>query len=201
MTGHLKSCFQKANTGDGGKKKAAARPVFHLVVQGRYAPQYWMHLAVPKAAQLELLDQFLRDIWLECCGHTSAFEIEGTMYSAEPMGMQDEPTTARLQDVVRPDVTFHYEYDFGSATHLKLKVLSEYKSDLDAREVRLLARNEPPVIPCSRCGAPAVEVCTECVYSDEGWLCRKCAAGHECGEDMFLPVVNSPRVGVCGYTG
>lgn len=24
---------------------------------------------------------------------------------------------------------------------------------------------------------------------------------HECGEDMLLPVVNSPRVGMCDYTG
>ena len=27
------------------------------------------------------------------------------------------------------------------------------------------------------------------------------AVGHECGQEMLLPVVNSPRVGVCGYVG
>jgi hypothetical protein len=32
-------------------------------------------------------------------------------------------------------------------------------------------------------------------------LCQACAEDHECGEDMQLPVVNSPRVGVCGYAG
>jgi hypothetical protein len=24
---------------------------------------------------------------------------------------------------------------------------------------------------------------------------------HECGEEALLPVVNSPRMGMCGYTG
>ena len=37
--------------------------------------------------------------------------------------------------------------------------------------------------------------------NEEGWLCQSCADEHECGEDMLLPVVNSPRTGVCGYAG
>jgi hypothetical protein len=45
---------------------------------------------------------------------------------------------------------------------------------------------EPPLISCEVCGKPATEVC---------------AGEHECGEEMLLPVVNSPRVGMCGYTG
>jgi hypothetical protein len=61
--------------------------------------------------------------------------------------------------------------------------------------------NEPPSIPCMSCGKIAAQVCTECLWSGEGWLCDECAAEHECGEEMLLPVVNSPRVGVCGYTG
>ena len=44
----------------------------HLQVEGRYLPMYWMHLAVNASATLETLDQFLRAIWLECCGHLSA---------------------------------------------------------------------------------------------------------------------------------
>ena len=27
------------------------------------------------------------------------------------------------------------------------------------------------------------------------------STGHDCDEDHRLPVVNSPRCGVCGYTG
>jgi len=32
-------------------------------------------------------------------------------------------------------------------------------------------------------------------------VCEGCAGEHECGEEMLLPVVNSPRVGMCGYEG
>ncbi|MDI6903856.1 MAG: hypothetical protein QMC77_09015, partial [Methanocellales archaeon] len=57
------------------------------------------------------------------------------------------------------------------------------------------------LIICESCGKTATRVCTQCVWSGEGWLCDECAGKHECGEDMLLPVVNSPRVGMCGYTG
>ena len=42
---------------------------------------------------------------------------------------------------------------------------------------------------------------TQCIYEDKGCLCDACAKSHECGEEMLLPLVNSPRAGVCGYTG
>jgi hypothetical protein len=29
---------------------------------------------------------------------------------------------------------------------------------------------------------------------------RDCTAGHACDHELYLPVVNSPRSGVCGYT-
>lgn len=65
----------------------------------------------------------------------------------------------------------------------------------------MLARNHPHEIECSYCGKPATHVCRECIYDDGGWLCDDCTEKHECGEEMLLPVVNSPRVGVCAYTG
>ena len=46
------------------------------------------------------------------------------------------------------------------------------------------------------------------VDGQECLLCKKCAEKHEHGkgeepvdEGTFLPVVNSPRMGMCGYTG
>jgi hypothetical protein len=197
MTRHLKSCQQKHASPQEGKKTLT----FHLLVEGRYQPDYWMHIEIPAGATLDVLDQFLRDIWLECCGHLSEFEIDGTRYTVEPMDLDDEPMNVKLKDVLTQGTTFLHAYDFGSTTHLKLKVVSEYKSELTGKKVRILARNEPPVIPCGLCGKPATKICMECAYSKEGWLCDECAARHECGEEMFLPVVNSPRVGVCAYTG
>jgi hypothetical protein len=198
MGRHLNACKQKTRA-SGAKR--ARKTAFHLLVEGRYQPEYWMHLEAPAGATLETLDRFLRDIWLECCGHMSEFEIDGTRYSVEPMDMDDEFMDVKLSEVFSPGMKLDHIYDFGSTTHLRLKVISEDQSDLAGRKIRVLARNEPPVIPCGNCGKPATKVCANCAYSEEGWLCTECAAKHECGEEMFLPVVNSPRTGVCGYTG
>jgi hypothetical protein len=200
MTRHLASCRKKAAPSE-TLPKAASKTAFHLTVEGRYATEYWMHLEAPVKATLDTLDRFLRDTWLECCGHLSEFTIEGRRYSVEPLDFDDGFLDVRLKDVLVPSMKFEHAYDFGSTTYLRLKVVSEIESTLKRNEIKVLARNEPPVIPCSRCGAPAAQVCAQCIYSGEGWLCEKCAGDHECGEEMLLPVVNSPRVGVCGYTG
>ena len=204
MTKHLKSCKQKegnSETSSPGRSLRKAE-VFHLVVEARYSSDYWMHLEVPADATLEDLDSFLRRIWLECCGHMSAFMIEGKTYSVAPMAeFDDESMETRLDDVLSPGMKFHYEYDFGSTTYLALKVVSQEQKQIKGKSIRVLARNEPPYYTCMSCSKMAAHVCTECLWSGEGWLCDECAAEHECGEEMLLPVVNSPRVGVCGYTG
>jgi len=200
MTQHLKSCKRKQEAA-ATPKTGAKTKAFHLLVEGRYLAEYWMHLAVPAHATLDTLDRFLRDTWLECCGHMSAFEIDGTTYSVEPMDADEEGMDVKLKDVLAPGMKFSHEYDFGSTTHLRLKVVSEEQSGPTGRGIRVLARNEPPPIACVKCGQPAAQVCVQCLYSGKGWLCEKCASEHKCDEEMFLPVVNSPRVGVCGYTG
>jgi len=165
-----------------------------------------MHLEAPAHATLEDLDAILRDLWLECCGHLSAFRIQGADYSssgslwdvahADGAGMD-----VKLDDVLTPGVKFFYEYDFGTTTELTLRLLSERQITSRGKSIRVLARNEPPFIPCDSCGKNSSRVCTECAWSGEGWLCDECARQHGCDEDMLLPVVNSPRVGMCGYTG
>ena len=110
--------------------------------------------------------------------------------------------TARLSQVLEVGMKFFYEYDYGSTTALVLKVVALRGQGLPKGAVQLLARNEAPHISCQRCSIrPANQICTECAFEGEGWLCEACAVAHECGDEMCLPVVNSPRVGVCGYTG
>jgi len=60
--------------------------------------------------------------------------------------------------------------------------------------VRLAARNEPPAWPSEACGKAATAVCTQCLYAGKGFCCSAHVSSHECGEDMLLPVVNSPRM-------
>jgi len=101
-----------------------------------------------------------------------------------------------LRDALRPGVKFRHEYDFGTTTELDLKCISERRGMVrDAIEI--LARNDMPGFFCDECGTPAKEICGDC----ESFLCESCAKEHECGEDMLLPVVNSPRMGMCAYSG
>jgi len=204
MTRHIQGCLQKHPAGGPTSPQAQLRRarVFHLVVQGRYAPGYWLHLEARASARLDDLDQFLRHIWLECCGHLSAFTIGEQSYSDSPTDdFIEKNMRVELGHVLEPRLRFTHEYDFGSTTHLALKVASERDAEYRREPIRLLARNNPPPIPCGVCGKPAVVLCAECRYEPDGWLCKACARKHECSDEMFLPVVNSPRVGVCGYTG
>jgi len=109
----------------------------------------------------------------------------------------------KLTEVLEPGMVLLHEYDFGTTTELLVKVLGEYEGPMEKKKpVQVLSRNEAPEIPCDTCGeAPAVQICTECQWEAAGWLCQTCAEDHECDEDMRLPVVNSPRTGVCGYMG
>lgn len=318
LTQHLKFCKQRAamlktiNTEDTEKMK-----LLHLVVEGRDLPMYWMHLEMPAEATLADLDDFLRDTWLECCGHLSAFQIGKTSYSSqteemiwdfnetgaateavgEKDGMQEAPedeeeeeeeddatpfdainaVVERLHAEFGPDFTavpaaqmeakitgmltteaaaegitlppevlpeigrlvqllqsgvldymlndpyqeqdmdvelgealkvgqkFSYEYDFGSTTDLALRVVGEREGAMTEEEqeelVHVLARNEEPVILCRDCGKPATKVVSGYFYAGEGALCDACVKKNGEDDEMLLPVVNSPRVGVCGYTG
>jgi Plasmid pRiA4b ORF-3-like protein len=208
ITRHLETCEQRAITEAkvGSKQKAQPTRKLHLVVEGRDLPMYWMHLEVTASTTLTRLDRFLRNTWLECCGHLSAFEIEGVRYSVDT-GMDDEwdmgdkSMRVRLDKVLSPGQTCSYEYDYGTTTELKLKVISEREVVAKGNAIQVLARNIPPLILGEICGKPATEVCSQCIFDDKGWLCDDCAEEHECGEEMLLPVVNSPRVGMCAYTG
>lgn len=205
MTRHLKTCPGKH---DASGKGRAAR-LFHLRVESAESPLYWLDLEIKASATLMQLDDFLRAIWLECCGHLSAFEIAGLQYSPDvdmagddffdPIG--DYGLNVKLAEVLEPGMSFSHEYDFGSTTYLKLSVKGEREGRIGRDSLRLLARNDPPEWVCQICGKPAAHIHTEELWdSDNPFYCEAPAEEH--GDDWaLLPVVNSPRMGVCGYTG
>lgn len=217
MTRHLARCKREHVLEMSGGRLAGRS--FHLVVEGRYDREYWLHLEVSAKKTLDSLDSFLRDIWLECCGHLSQFIIGGKYYASsqvdDDFGFTSYSMNVPLGKVLTAGMKFTHQYDFGSTTELVLRVVSEgelkgrLRSEVDdelqkawgKKGIFLLARNEPPLIKCTACGEVAAWVCAACICDGEGWLCAKCAGNHECGEELLLPVVNSPRVGVCAYTG
>lgn len=211
MTRHLETCQQRDRAEGKTEESQTTQKtsVFHVLIEGRSLPMYWLHLAITSETTLATLDQFLRDIWLECCGHLSAFEIGGLRYTVDASIYEDEwwgrrhkHMRFRLDEVFYVGQTYSYEYDFGSTTELTIKVISQREVMTQNEPIRVLARNNPPSpVFCDSCGNPATCMCSQCIYEDGGYLCAECAKEHACGEEMLLPRVNSPREGVCGYTG
>jgi len=193
MTKHLQSCPER-------KKAQSSQGKGEIFLIKAYSDPFWVYFEVNASDTLYEIDNFLRDLWLECCGHLSAFEIDSIDYCSDSDDMSgDNDMDIPLEDVLRPGTEFSHEYDFGTTTELDLKCISERQGKL--KEIQILARNNMPEFLCSECGKPAVHVCSQCIWEGEGFLCESCAKDHECGEEMLLPVVNSPRMGMCAYTG
>jgi hypothetical protein len=176
---------------------------------GRHIPEFWLQLAVWDGSALSDIDDFLRHVWLECCGHLSSFNINGVRYESQaeddnagffPFGAKPLSISVKLNKVLQPRTVFLHEYDFGTTTELELEVLDVFQASKPQAPVILLAHNLKPKIKCVSCGKIASLICSGCYY-DFQCFCKKCAPKHECGEDMMLPLVNSPRTGMCGYEG
>jgi len=167
--------------------------VFHLYIR---AAEMFLHVLVKGEASFKHLDAFLRKIWMECCGHLSQFY----------QGDSKIGLIRKFDQVLVPGLKLEYDYDFGSTTSVSLQVVGSYKTNLK-ENVLLLSRNEPLQIMGYKCEKkPATAICTIHIEEDEGFYCDTCAAKHEEECEDFadyanMPVVNSPRMGVCGYTG
>ena len=103
MTKHLQSCLPKDIDNSLKQKGLKIQPFFHMLVAGFYLPEYWLHLKVKSDCGLKDLDQFLRDIWLECCGHMSAFSYQ----------RNELPMDRKIKNVLSLGMEMLYEYDFG----------------------------------------------------------------------------------------
>jgi len=182
---HIRKCL----AGAGGDARSR---VLLVRAQAAGAPMYWLDIAASPDAKLKALDGLLRRVWLECCGHLSEFSFG----PRQQVGM-----TRTIDEVLGLSGSrVDYVYDFGSSTQLVVSHSGEVEAAPE-KGVRVVGRNEAPTWPCDVCGRPASMLCRECVYDDRGFCCKTHARQHRCGEDMMAPVVNSPRMGVCGYWG
>lgn len=203
ISGHLEKCRQRLLSGSGTNTET----VMQISARGGYGADYWLQLAARGSAKLSDIDKFLRHVWLECCGHLSLFNINGMRYESHPdddgiFSFDPKPLSmsVQLNKVLKPGTLFVHEYDFGTTTQLELEVLDVFQASKLETPVLLLAHNLIPKIKCGSCGnSVATLICSGCY--DFQCFCEKCAPKHECGEDMMLPLVNSPRTGMCGYGG
>lgn len=134
MGRHLRACRKKALARERGGANPGQRTggSLHIAVQDRHDPRFWMHLEVPRELELRILDGFLRILWLECCGHLSAFYISGQMYQVADKdwfndfgGPPSEDMSFAAGQLLSQGQRFTYDYDFGTTTELALRVIGE----------------------------------------------------------------------------
>jgi hypothetical protein len=202
MKKHLAACDDRKKAiqeADASKRKS--QPLYHLIVYDAYnKSNYWLHLEMNGLAALEELDQYLRAIWLECCGHMSTFFAGKKAYRDPELEMDHA-----ARDVFNETARLLHIYDFGTSSETMVEVADVREGrPLTKHPIALMARNHPPEYPCMECGKPARHFCMECQIEDDasGLLCDKHVKDHP-HEDYGppTPIVNSPRVGMCGYSG
>jgi hypothetical protein len=187
---HLAKHLAEKVKSDAGIK---TQPFCHVVVE---ASEMFLHLLVKGSSSMKVIDTFLRKIWLECCGHMSAFVHKDF----------DISMTHKVEDVFTPRIKIYHDYDFGTTTRVFLKAMKHYQLAMK-ENITLLSRNEPLKLICNICKKEAaINICTVCCWDEPAFFCEKCSDKHakkcEDFEDYAaMPVVNSPRMGECGYTG
>jgi hypothetical protein len=199
LTRHLASCDKRQEAIRAVEEgKGTTQQLFHLQVGDAYLSDFWLHLEVNGSATLKQLDDYLRAIWLECCGHLSRFSVGGWSGSEIPM-------SRKIEKVFSPGVVLTHIYDFGSSSETILKAASiRQGKPLTGHPIFLMARNAQPALSCAECGEPATHYCVDCLIENGEMLplCDIHAAEHPHDEyGGLMPLVNSPRVGICAYDG
>lgn len=199
MGKHLAACPQRqAQLLRAEETKRKPEMLYHLRMQDAYDHNFWLDLEVRASATLKDIDAYLRAIWLECCGHLSRFSIGG-------WDGDEIPKSRRVDVVFQYGAELTHIYDFGTSSETRIKVMGQRDGvPLSTRPMVLMARNLMPEALCIECGQPAKYLCMECLINQSEWgtLCAQHAETHphdDYGEPIEL--VNSPRLGMCGYTG
>jgi hypothetical protein len=195
---HLDKCPKWQAALEAAASSQPVETLWHLRVQDAYDKDFWLDLEMVGSASLDKLDNYLRAIWLECCGHLSKFTIGG-------WGGTEVGKARKADAIFEPDLVLRHLYDFGTTSETDIKVVDYREGQATSKHpIALLARNQMPQAVCQECGQPAKWLCIECLYEENqtGHLCDEHVEEHpheNYGEPM--PLFNSPRMGMCGYDG
>ena len=193
------------------EKESVCRPGKSFLVmvetsKRRASTPYFLSLWMDGKTEMQILDRFLRDIWVECCDHKSEFRKQedekvkkGKDKMINNLMMQDKVEEAMrfimmkyysekdeisifntANEVFQKGAILEYNFDychqFSFPTFLNITVVEEYSVKADS-EIVLLSRNEPLVIECTDCEKmSATKICT--AHSPYRWLCDECAGKH-----------------------
>lgn len=192
-------------------------PGYILKIVDFYRPQlYWIYVSAPSNLSLRDLDIYLRAFWLQCCSHMSCFTgNDGKEYFPHLFSNITFPnfenhflmSNYSIEDFFGNNTTSYYSFDFGDTTKLQITVIEQINNAPKQRFI-LLIQNEQPNYYCDLCSEQLIiTYCDNCEKS----FCEKCnqeyhgkaeANKMNCDpQTSCLPIINSPRVGKCGYRG
>lgn len=136
MLRHLDTC-KKREESFKDENKRSKQGYFQISISDKCDKDYWIIIEINEKATLRELDSFIRDIWVESCGHLSSFIVGNINYDIVPNDefcndddflasifgrRQVKSMDYKLKDVLEVGQKFKYEYDYGSTTELTLKV-------------------------------------------------------------------------------
>lgn len=191
LSRHLKSCKKLKEK----YKKGSEQTYYKINIYNNLGYGYSLYIDIKANATLGDLDKFLRDIWLESYDHCSEFEFKDRRYPMYESIYSESGIDKKLGKVLEVKDKFKYEYDFGTPTVLHCKVIDAVKGADRENIIEILARNEEHVYKCEECDKEATHVLED--WSPEFY----CEDHLENSDEYYLPIVNSPRMGVCGYFG
>ena len=144
--------------------------------------RHWMLLAARPSTSLRNLDQFLRDQWLECCGHMSHFEIGLTRYCAgmlesgdtqildtDTVDAEDRHMAYTLAETLELGERARHVFDYDNITEVDFECVTTLDALYDVLAERLIASQGTaehdadfiivarnlPLATCFTCGATA----------------------------------------------
>jgi hypothetical protein len=199
VTKHLSTCPQhQAIIQQAETKKGKKETLFHLRVQSADNKEFWIDVEMRGSRTLQDLDDYLRGIWLECCGHLSQFSPGAWTGEAFDMDQRIDDVFSHLKELT-------HIYDFGTSSETVISLIGTREGHpTTSRPLALMVRNLMPEAKCLACEEPATQFCMECLIEEDQWgsLCDAHAMDHP--HDSYgepIPLVNSPRMGMCGYEG
>lgn len=173
---HILTCENRKNIVEKSVKKAKnTKEQFILKIVDKYNPStYYIYIDIDVNLTLRVLDTFLRDVWMECCGHLSKFNIDGITYACdgaleETFYGEEESFDVLLKEVLYSNSKIKYSYDFESTSEVVIEVVDKIETAENSSSIEILARNNE-------------------VKDDEEY-------------EGYEGYTNSPRDGVCGYVG
>jgi hypothetical protein len=193
---HVKSCINNIK----GKEKAL---MIHIKGGG---PFYIIVLGPLEGLKFKDLDIFLRDVWYECCGHMSRFDIgnEYSLMDIEEMDDDDEKIMKMPLRNIKNYVNVGYEYDFGSTSYAQIKLLDIVSINQKIKDFKVISYNNLPKIKCEKCEKYSEYLAIDYNNDEHLLLCKKHIKEIEDNDDdedfAIFKLENNPRVGVCGDT-